>query len=85
MAVRDFIAMQQVIGTESETERVLGATNLELIARFEKKIQATLARVWGEDAPAADVAQYANPSTDAPSEPEMPKTPRQTKTLDSAE
>jgi hypothetical protein len=22
----------------------------ELIARFEKKIQATLARVWGEDA-----------------------------------
>ncbi len=23
--------------------------NRELIARFEKKIQATLARVWGED------------------------------------
>lgn len=28
------------------------ATNRELIARFEKKIQATLARVWGEDEPA---------------------------------
>jgi len=25
------------------------AANRELIARFEKKIQATLARVWGED------------------------------------
>jgi len=27
------------------------AANRELIARFEKKIQATLARVWGEDEP----------------------------------
>ena len=27
------------------------AANRELIARFEKKIQATLARVWGEAAP----------------------------------
>ena len=26
----------------------LPANNRELIARFEKKIQATLARVWGE-------------------------------------
>jgi type I restriction enzyme M protein len=30
---------------------VLVAPNRELIARFEKKIQATLARVWGENAP----------------------------------
>lgn len=27
----------------------LVAANRELIERFEKKIQATLARVWGED------------------------------------
>jgi type I restriction enzyme M protein len=30
------------------------AANRELIARFEKKIQATLARVWGEEAPRAE-------------------------------
>jgi hypothetical protein len=26
-------------------------TNRELITRFEQKIQATLARIWGEQAP----------------------------------
>lgn len=30
------------------TQQALVAANRELIARFEKKIQATLARVWGE-------------------------------------
>lgn len=30
-------------------EQALFAGNRELIARFEKKIQATLARVWGAD------------------------------------
>ena len=34
---------------EIEAEQALVAANRELIARFEKKIQATLARVWGED------------------------------------
>ena len=34
--------------TESEAEQALVAANRELIARFEKKIQAALARVWGE-------------------------------------
>lgn len=29
----------------------LVAANRELISRFEKKIQATLARVWGENTP----------------------------------
>jgi len=29
------------------------AANRELITRFEKKIQATLARLWGEAAPTA--------------------------------
>lgn len=39
---------QQAIVTEIEAEQALVASNLELIERFEKKIQATLARVWGE-------------------------------------
>jgi type I restriction enzyme M protein len=30
--------------------RALVAANRELIARFEQKIQATLARIWGEEA-----------------------------------
>lgn len=33
---------------EIEAEQALVATNHELIVRFEKKIQATLARIWGE-------------------------------------
>ena len=32
-----------------EAEQALVAANRELIARFEEKIQATLARVWGEE------------------------------------
>ena len=44
---------QQQIVAEIEAEQALVAANRELIARFEKKIQATLARVWGEEAPAA--------------------------------
>lgn len=32
-----------------EAEQALVAANRELITRFEKKIQATLARVWGEE------------------------------------
>ncbi len=32
-----------------EAEQTLVVANRELIARFEKKIQVTLARVWGED------------------------------------
>lgn len=46
------LATQQAIVAEIEAEQVLVAANRELLARFEKKIQATLARVWGEDAPA---------------------------------
>ncbi|MDE1885606.1 MAG: restriction endonuclease subunit S [Xanthomonadaceae bacterium] len=44
------LAMQQTIVAEIEAEQALVAANRELIARFEKKIQATLARVWGETA-----------------------------------
>jgi type I restriction enzyme M protein len=40
---------QQAIVAEIEAEQALVAANRELIVRFEKKIKATLARVWGED------------------------------------
>lgn len=40
---------QQAIVSEIEAEQALVAANRELIARFEKNIQATLARVWGEE------------------------------------
>jgi len=46
------LATQQAIVAEIEAEQALVAANRELIARFEKKIQAALARVWGEDDPA---------------------------------
>lgn len=43
------VATQQAIVVEIEAEQALVNANRELFARFEKKIQATLARVWGED------------------------------------
>jgi type I restriction enzyme M protein len=46
------LTTQQAIVAEIEAEQTLVAANRELIARFEKKIQNTLARVWGEDKPA---------------------------------
>ncbi len=39
---------QQALVAEVEAEQVLVAANRELIARFEQKIQATLARIWGQ-------------------------------------
>ena len=42
------LATQQAIVAEIEAEQALVAANRELIARFEGKIQAALARVWGE-------------------------------------
>jgi type I restriction enzyme M protein len=45
------LATQQQIVAEIEAEQALVAANRELIARFEQKIQATLARVWGEEPP----------------------------------
>ncbi len=42
-------ATQQAIVAEIEAEQALVDANRELIVRFEKKIQATLARVWGEE------------------------------------
>ncbi len=48
----DDVAIQQAIVAETEAEQGLVAANCELVASFEKKIRATLARVWGEDEPA---------------------------------
>jgi len=42
------LATQQAIVAEIEFEQALVNANRDLIARMEKKIQATLARIWGE-------------------------------------
>jgi type I restriction enzyme M protein len=41
------LATQQALVAEIEAEQALVHTNRDLIARFERKIQAALARVWG--------------------------------------
>ena len=46
------LAIQRALVAEIEAEQSLVAANGELIARFERKIQATLAGIWGEDKPA---------------------------------
>jgi restriction endonuclease S subunit len=43
------LEVQQKIIAEIEAEQGLVTSNHELITRFEKKIQASLARVWGND------------------------------------
>jgi hypothetical protein len=51
MPIRNFsfsIRNSFAIVAEIEAERALVEANRELIVRFEKKIQAVLARVWGE-------------------------------------
>ena len=47
--IPDDVATQQAIVAEIEAEQALVAANRELIARFEQKIQASLARIWGEE------------------------------------
>jgi type I restriction enzyme M protein len=42
------LATQRAIVAEIEAEQALVAANRELLTRFEQKIQATLARIWGE-------------------------------------
>jgi type I restriction enzyme M protein len=53
MEVRKFplppLATQQANVAEIEAEQTLVAANRELITRFENKIHATFARVWGEE------------------------------------
>jgi type I restriction enzyme M protein len=43
------LAIQQSLVAELEAEQTLVAANRELITRFERKIQGTLARIWGEE------------------------------------
>jgi type I restriction enzyme M protein len=50
------LATQQAIVAEIEAEQALVAANRELVARFEKKIQSTLARIWGEEESASTEA-----------------------------
>lgn len=46
------LTTQRAIVAEIEAEQSLVSANRELITRFEQKIQATLARIWGEAEPA---------------------------------
>lgn len=58
--IPDDVGLQQELVAEIEAEQALVNANRELIARMEKKIQATLARVWGDDqAPPATDEQEA--------------------------
>jgi len=49
------VATQQAIIAEIEAEQALVAANRELITRFEKKIQTTLARIWGEGSEGSEI------------------------------
>lgn len=51
------LTTQQAIVAEIEAEQALVAANRELIMRFEKKIQATLSRVWGEKSNAGEMEE----------------------------
>ena len=50
------LTTQQTIVAEIEDEQALVAANRKLVARFERKIRATLAQVWGEDEPLVEDA-----------------------------
>jgi len=60
------IEIQQDIVAELETEQSLVNANRELIKRFEKKIEATINRVWGDEKEhsiasiAKNLAEYLN-------------------------
>lgn len=54
--IPDEIATQQLIVAEIEAEQSLVAANRELVARFERKIQVVLARIWGDETAAAPEA-----------------------------
>jgi type I restriction enzyme M protein len=45
------LAIQQAIVSEIDADQAIITANRELIIRYEKKIQTTLARVWGEEKP----------------------------------
>ena len=62
------LATQQAIVAELEAEQALVNANRELIARFEKKIQAALARIWGDPPTQAWAAPSRPGADDEPSE-----------------
>jgi restriction endonuclease S subunit len=66
------IGIQRAIAAEIETEQALVNANRELIARMEKKIQATLARVWGAtpESAAETAGSHNRPSAGRSSRPE---------------
>jgi len=53
MGMNKTLTIQSTLVAEFETEQALVAANPELITRFEQKIQATLARLWGKQPTAA--------------------------------
>jgi type I restriction enzyme M protein len=59
------LAAQEAVVDEIEAEQALVAANRELIARFETKIQASLARVWGQDEP-TEARHEPRKTTDTP-------------------
>ena len=58
--IPDDVATQQAIVAEIEAEQALVAANRELITRFERKIQATLARIWGVETPDVGAANVGD-------------------------
>ena len=65
------LATQQAIVAEIKAEQSLVDANRELITRFEKKIQATLARVWGEDESATAKASVTADTTPPQADPDL--------------
>ena len=59
------LAIQQAIVAEIEAEQALVTANRELIKRMEKKIQTTLARIWGEEAETTTAEAKENPPADS--------------------
>jgi len=53
---------QRAIVAELEAERALVEANRELIARFEQKLQAKLAEIWGEEAAALSMPSRPQPA-----------------------
>ncbi len=94
-SLRDFqiplppLPTQQAIVAEIESEQALVNANRELITRFEKKIQAVLARVWGEDVPSASDSASGAKEPDSSNgvhfKTEMPENARQIKSFARAE
>jgi len=52
------IAVQRSIISEIDEEQAVVASNKKLIERFENKVRATLARVWGEESEGGSVDLY---------------------------